>query len=235
MNALVKKVLRRPDTWQGKASKKTCGYIKSKLSSGYDKLDAQLSNGGWPLGNTVELLSDGGGLGAMGLFLPAMKTLSEQGRWQAFISPPCTPYGPLLAARGIDIKQVLLVHPQNNKDLLWSTEQALRSSTCSIVFSWLPIDVGYIDLRRLQIAATETDVLGVLIRPKLGAKQHSPATLRLTLPEYRKIQIFKQRGGKQQLTINLPIEDDIPEQPQLWELPAYPDTDSNSQSVFSNR
>jgi len=222
-NALIEKVLRRSDTWQGETPDQSNTYSNNRLSSGYTELDQKLSHRGWPLGNTIELLSDGGGLGAMGLFLSAMQTLSAQGRWQAFISAPYTPYGPLLSARGIDTKQVLLIHPKSKKDLLWSTEQALRSSTCSIVFSWLPVDVSYSELRRLQVAATETDVLGVLIRPRLSSQQHSPASLRLIMPEYRHVHILKQRAGVQQITVELPIEEDVPEQPQLWELPAYPD------------
>lgn len=230
-DSLIAKVLRRPDTWCGKILKQSSSYLESPLSSGYTELDQKLSHRGWPLGNTIELLSDSGGLGAMGLFLSAMQTLSEQGRWQAFVSPPCTPYGPLLSARGIDTKQVLLIHPKGNKDLLWSTEQALRSSTCSIVFSWLPVDVSYNDLRRLQVAATETDVLGVLIRPRQSSKQHSPASLRMTMPEYRQVHILKQRSGAQQITVELPVEEDVPEQPQLWELPAYPDEEVSNTGV----
>ena len=46
----------------------------------------------------VEALRVSLGLGAMGLFLPAMEQLSEQGRWQVFIAPPYIPYAPLLAA-----------------------------------------------------------------------------------------------------------------------------------------
>ncbi|MDB3856077.1 hypothetical protein N9284_01135, partial [Halieaceae bacterium] len=87
-NALIEKVLRRSDTWRGETPDQSNTYLNNRLSSGYTELDQKLSHRGWPLGNTIELLSDGGGLGAMGLFLSAMQTLSAQGRWQAFISAP---------------------------------------------------------------------------------------------------------------------------------------------------
>ena len=35
------------------------------LATGYRQLDEQLYGNGWPLGNTVELLSDGSGLGSI--------------------------------------------------------------------------------------------------------------------------------------------------------------------------
>jgi hypothetical protein len=229
MNDLLEQAIQRQDTWLGRqscflptASANTGQHDTTRLATGYPNLDAQLCRGGWPLGNTIELLSDGNGLGAMGLFLPAMASLSEQGRWQAFIAPPYTPYAPLLAARGIDTRQVLLVHPRSREDLLWSIEQALRSTTCSAVFGWLgAADYRYGELRKLQLAAADSDALAVLFRPNQAADSHAPASLRLQMRAYRQVHILKQRGGSQHLDVNLPAEHDAPEQPQLWELPNW--------------
>jgi protein ImuA len=150
-----------------------------------------------------------------------MQTLSQQARWQAFIAPPYTPYAPLLAAREIDTQQVLLVHPRDREEQLWSTEQALRSGTCSAVFSWLGHgEYRYAELRRLQLAAARGDTLAVLFRPRDAAHQHAPASLRLEMQAYRDVRILKQRSGLQGISVYLPPEDDIPHQPQLWELPA---------------
>ena len=229
MNEMLEQVINRRDTWRGQHSflqysgdpaNSDC-HGPDTLSSGYSTLDAALSQGGLPIGSNIELLTDGCGMGAMGLFLPAMEKLSAQGRWQAFIAPPYIPYAPLLAARGIDTQQVLLVHPQSREDLLWSTEQALRSSTCSAVFSWLGADqYRYSELRKLQLAAAGSDTLSVLFRPHQAAHNHAPASLRLQMREYRKVHILKQRGGKQCIDVELPPSEDVPQQPQLWELPA---------------
>jgi len=229
MNEMLEQVTRRNDTWRGRqrhfqdsrvAANSAC-HDSRGLATGYATLDAQLQQGGWPLDSTIELLSDGCGLGAMGLFLPAMERLSEQGRWQVFIAPPYIPYAPLLAARGIDTRQVLLVHPKNRKDLLWATEQALRSTTCSAVFSWLGAqDYRYSELRKLQLAAASGDSLAVLFRANQVCQHHAPASLRLQMREYRKVHILKQRGGNQSIDVALPPEEDVPQQPQLWELPA---------------
>lgn len=222
-------VIRRHDTWLGReerfalagAPANSDHHRQDTLATGFSALDGTLAHGGWPLGSTVELLSDANGLGAMGLFLPAMERLGSRGRWQVFIAPPCTPYAPLLAARGIDTQQVLLVHPRSREDLLWSTEQALRSPTCSAVFSWLGAsDYRYAELRKLQLAAAAGDSLSVLFRANPAAGQHAPAPLRLQLPAYRQVHILKQRGGRQGVEVCLPASDDVPGQPQLWELPA---------------
>ncbi len=236
-NEMLEQVTSRSDTWRGRhrhfenhgiSANNDCHGARG-LATGYTKLDTQLQRNGWPLDGTIELLSDGCGLGAMGLFLPAMEHLSEQGRWQVFIAPPYRPYAPLLAARGIDTRQVLLVYPQNRQDLLWATEQALRSSTCSAVFSWLGAqEYGYGELRKLQLAAASGDSLAVLFRPIQAGRNHAPAGLRLQMREYRKIHILKQRGGNQSIDVDLSPEEDAPLQPQLWELPSWNENSQHS-------
>jgi protein ImuA len=161
-----------------------------------------------------------------------MEHLSEQGRWQVFIAPPYIPYAPLLAARGVDTRQVLLVHPKNRKDLLWATEQALRSTTCSAVFSWLGAqDYCYSELRKLQLAAASGDSMAVLFRTNQACHHHAPSSLRLQMREYRKVHILKQRGGNQSIDVELPPAEDVPHQPQLWELPAWPASSQHNSAM----
>ena len=228
MNEALQHVINRNDTWRGNMAAQVLSangdrhWQEDTFSTGYSTLDAELQQGGWPLGSTVEMLSDGCGLGSMGLFLPAMERLSAEGRWQVFIAPPFTPYAPLLQARGIDTEQILLVHPKSREDLLWATEQALRSSTSSAVFSWLGAhEYRYGELRKLQLAAADSDSLAVLFRPHSAARNHAPASLRLQMREYRKVHILKQRGGNQYIDVDLPPAEDVPEQPQLWEVPVW--------------
>lgn len=230
MTYSLEHIISRPDTWRGLEAPRNLVTLRSPangdwhgvdtLPTGFTELDEHLKLGGWPQRGGIEVLSDGSGMGSMGLFLPTMADLSEQGRWQAFIAPPQTPYAPLLAARGIDTRQVLMVHPKTREDILWATEQALRSTTCSIVFSWLgAADYRYAELRRLQLAAAENDTLAIFFRSTDALRQHTPASLRLMMTGYRTIDILKQRGGQQVSNIQLDQNNDIPEQPQLWELP----------------
>jgi len=230
MNDPLEHIIRRPDTWRGMEAPGNIMSLSNPansdwhgvdaLPSGFTQLDNVLTLGGWPQRGSIEILSDGSGMGSMGLFLPTMEKLSEQGRWQAFIGAPQTPYAPLLAARGIDTRQILMVHPKSREDLLWATEQAVRSTTCSIVFSWLGAsEYRYAELRKLQLAAAENDTLAILFRSTDTIGQHTPASLRLVISGYRQVDILKQRGGQQVTQIELNSSDDIPEQPQLWELP----------------
>ncbi len=106
MNEMLDQVIRRKDTWRGQDAffnayepANNDYHGGDSLATGYRSLDQALYHDGWPIGSSIELLSDGCGMGAMGLFLPAMEKLSAEGRWQVFIAPPFTPYAPLLRAR----------------------------------------------------------------------------------------------------------------------------------------
>jgi protein ImuA len=231
MDYLLEDIFRRPDTWRGidqqgrfifnpAATSANDGTAPGhSIETGFDALDTQLYNRGWPLGGCIEVISDQCGLDSMGLFLPIMQKLSGQHRWQVFIAPPYTPYAPLLASKGIDLQEVMMVHPRDREELLWSTEQALRSSTCSVVFAWLgATDYRYAELRKIQLAAASHGTLAVLFRSSEALSQHSPASLKLHIDGYRQVKILKQRGGSKGTTIPLPHDDSLPTQQPLWSL-----------------
>ncbi len=220
MNYLLEDIFRRPDTWRGMNNSSQLlpnaniepnnGGLHSpdSIKTGFEQLDMQLYNKGWPLRGCIEVISDQYGLDGIGLFIPTMQKLSGQKRWQVFIAPPYTPYAPSLASEGIDLQELMLVHPKSRRELLWSIEQALRSSTCSLVFAWLgTTDYRYAELRKIQLAANNKNTLTVLFRSLRASNQHSPVSLRLHLSNYRQVKILKQYGGSQGTTIQLPDND----------------------------
>jgi hypothetical protein len=184
------------------------------IASGYPILDQWLSGNGWPRAGMVELLADRVGIGELRLLAPALAALSQQEqRWLTWINPPHLPYAPALAALGIAIDKVLLVHPKCHEDALWSFEQALKSGTCSAALGWFDEQrLTTKDIRRLQLAARQGGTLTVLFRPRNAAQQASLAELRLLLQpttpahfspeeaadharEQLQIEIIKRRGG----------------------------------------
>ncbi|MDZ7825808.1 MAG: translesion DNA synthesis-associated protein ImuA [Gammaproteobacteria bacterium] len=176
---------------------------RGTVPTGFETLDAELAGGGWPMDGLTEILGDTPGVGELRLLLPALARLSRRrARWIALIAPSFLPYAPALAAAGVDVSRVLLVHPKNHQEQLWATEQALKSGTCSAVLSWPDAHhLRHGDLRRLQIAAREGDAWGVLFRPEAAADTASPAELRLLLqagagdPERLGLKVVKRRGG----------------------------------------
>lgn len=187
-------LLNRADLWRGGDVPPP---LRHNIPTGFAALDAVLLDGGWPVGTITEILTAREGIGAMRLVLPALARLSQSKRWLAWVAPPHIPYAPALAAGGIDLSRVLLVHPRTAHDNLWAVEQALRAGTCGAVLAWL----GGVDpkiLRRLQLAAEAGQSWGLLFRPDWTAQQASPAALRLRLEPTAHglaVHILKRRGG----------------------------------------
>jgi hypothetical protein len=177
--------------WRGRGGRQHTGRV---LPSGRPELDDCLG-GGWPRGALVELLS--AGHQGLPLLLPVLAELSRDRRWLAWIAPPHQPYAPALAAAGIDLRKLLLVHRLDDAQRLWAAEQAFKSAACAAVLLW-PGRLHGPQVRRLQLAAEQGDCLGVLFRPLDAARQDSPAALRLRVgPGAAGLQlsVLKRRGG----------------------------------------
>jgi cell division inhibitor SulA len=168
------------------------------IATGYSQLDRLLAGNGLPLGSLTEFMTDHDSTGALRLLLRSLATLSQQGRWIAFIAPPHLPCASTLVAYGIDVSKLLLIHPKNDADTLWAMEQALRAGTCGAVLAW-PGQVNERQLRRIQLAAEEGHAIGMLFHQHNSQQlSSSPAALRLKVSprvEGVQIDILKRRAG----------------------------------------
>ncbi|MDH3589299.1 MAG: translesion DNA synthesis-associated protein ImuA [Gammaproteobacteria bacterium] len=178
------------------------------ISTGHAQLDECLPGGGWPADSLSEVLLDRRGQGELRLLLPLLVQLSQRDddRCLVWVAPPWVPYAPALAAAGLNLTRLLIVHADIDEEVMWATEQSLRSGSCAAVLSWSSHATVAV-LRRLQLAASEGGTLGILFRPPDASKMASPAALRLLLgqtPTGLAIKILKTRGGKP-ATIHLPL------------------------------
>ncbi len=167
------------------------------IATGFTELDALLPGGGWPQGGVTELLVPREGVGALQLVLPALAKISQQRRWVAWIAPPYVPYAPALAAAGVDLSRMLLIHPRPDGDGFAAVERSLRSGTCGAVLAWPTAGEG-LALRRVQQAAAEGGSLGILFRPDRLARHASSIKLRLQIVRRHTgidVHLLKQRGG----------------------------------------
>jgi hypothetical protein len=182
--------------WRAREQGGTTG--RAGLSTGYAALDRCLPGGGWPSQGLIEILTDRTGIGELSLLLPALAQLCGDGRengWLAWISPPHPPYAPALAACGVDVGRVLIVHAAPAE---WAMEQALRSGGCRAVLAWAACR-DWRSLRRLQLAAEQSHCLAVLFRRLSDAREPSPAVLRIALEGSHaglEARILKSRGGR---------------------------------------
>jgi hypothetical protein len=190
-------LLRHPGLWRAREQPGETAE-SSALPTGYTALDRCLPGGGWPRQGLIEILADRCGIGELSLLMPALAALGhdehEEG-WLAWISPPHQPYAPALAARGIDLRRLLIVRAQPAE---WAMEQALRSGACSAVIGWAAFRDRH-GLRRLQLASEQSRCMAVLFRNLADGDEPSPAVLRLALTAGTaglEARILKSRGGR---------------------------------------
>ncbi|MEX3939447.1 translesion DNA synthesis-associated protein ImuA [Paraburkholderia sp. BR10937] len=211
--------------WQGdqlaRASERT-------VPSGHATLDAQLPGAGWPSGSLTELLVEQGGVGEMRLVAPALRALTAQaGRHVLLVAPPWRPYACALKAWGVALERVIWVRAAED-EAAWVAEQALKQEGMGAVLLW-QTKARADAVRRLQVAAQDSQALAFLVRPLAARNQSSPAPLRMTCspvppPDAASlnrrqwmqlaalsVDIFKRRGPPpaQPLVITLPLQDAV--------------------------
>ncbi len=203
MPSLAAGLDQHPGIWRGSEFARTgCPGI----ASGFAALDAELPGGGWPCGALTEILPQHEGIGELRILGAALAQLTSRGKFIAWIAPPYLPYAPALAAAGIALARVVIVKTTKDSDSLWAAEQALGSAACGGVLAW-PRDIGYTQLRRLQLAAEGGRCLAVLFRPTQAAREPTPAALRIALATSAgglALSILKRRGAPLSRPIFLP-------------------------------
>ncbi len=102
-----------------------------------------------------------------------LSQLSQQGRWIVLISPPNIGYKQMLAAAGVRMDRILLVHAKDEVETLWAMEKALTSGTSSAVITWTnSLDAR--DSRRLQLVAKSARAAGILIENSIATSCNHP-------------------------------------------------------------
>ena len=185
--------------------------------TGFAALDAALPGGGWPRGAMVELLANEPGYSEWALVLPGLKACllaclqPELGRtpFVVLVNPPHMPNYQALAAQGLPLAQVLCVRTSSHVATqgtaaqgsaaqgLWACEQALRCADVAAVLAWIP-HAHNDALRRLHLAAAQSQVLLWAVRSAACAHSSSPAPLRLQLervsPALSHVHVLKRKG-----------------------------------------
>ncbi len=206
----TKQLLKHPNLWR--AGQLDNAPKQPGIATGYASLDTHLPGGGWPTAGLAEFLLASAGVGELRLLAPALRHLSQQQRWIAWINPPFIPYAPALQAAGIDIDKILLIHPRQHDDLLWALERAAKSGSCSCVLAW-PEErkLKLRDTQRLQLASKQGRTFTCLFRPRAASAHSSMAELRLALghsaPGEVCVDILKRRGGWPLHNLCLPAAD----------------------------
>ncbi|HTT00812.1 MAG TPA: translesion DNA synthesis-associated protein ImuA [Steroidobacteraceae bacterium] len=204
VEARLAPLLAHPAIWRGRSAR-----CLDTVPTGFAALDASLPGKGWPQVGLIEILLPRLGVGEMYLLLPALAALTSRptARWCAWIAPPLDPFAPALAAHGLDLSRLLVVHTPTP---LWACEQALRSGACEVALGWVR-RVQSRALRRLQLATEHGRTLGVLFRaltPR-SKRESSCAAVRIALSPIEaglRITLLKSRGGPQgAIEVHFPV------------------------------
>ena len=173
------------------------------VASSFSVLDAFLPWRGWPVGAMTEIMTDTVGCGELSLLLPAMARLTQEKRPILCIGAPHALFAPALAQVGIDPAHVTQINPtstlKQNKENLWTAEQALKTGLPGMVVMWSPT-LGHCPpevLRRLHLATIGRETMLVHYRSKSCRSQPSPAWLRFAYAAddtHIRLQVLKCRG-----------------------------------------
>lgn len=170
-------------------------------STGFPQLDELLIDGGWPRAALVEVLCDSYGVGELRLLASALTRPVSDAHWTVLINPPCVPYAPAFQALGINVHELMVVHPSSHQEALWSFEEVIVSGSAQTVLAWLSeSDLQDKQLRRIQAKSKEHGVFSVVFRPLAAEQLPSAAELRLKIEQHTidrrlVISIIKRRGG----------------------------------------
>ena len=178
------------------------------ISTSHPALDRELPNGGWPASSLIELLLQQPGIGEMRLLRPAFSSIARQRRI-ALVQPPHLPQIAAWSGWGLAPEHLLWIKTARSADALWSAEQILRNGSCGALLFW-QTHVRSESLRRLHLAAQESDIVFWMIRPLSSAQDSSPAPLRLALRSAHAgvaIDIVKRRGPRRDDALYLRLDD----------------------------
>lgn len=180
-----------PGLWKGS---QLAQAQRPTLSTGHARLDHELPGGGWPIGALVEFTLERAGIGEIALLQPALTRLDSKRRIM-FIQPPHVPHIQCWSAWSLP-SQPLWVQTASLRDTLWACEQTLQHNACSALVCWAS-GAHPQELRRLHVAARQSDTLFIMLRSSVESRQPCAATLRLRLQpasQGLQVQILKRRG-----------------------------------------
>jgi protein ImuA len=143
----------------------------SLVKNGCAAIDRLLPDGGYSRGTLIQWIS-AGGLGAEYLSLRVAQQACLEGGALVIADPRKEFFPPAAAAMGIDLNHLIVLQTDNEKDLLWGIDQALRCSAVAAVWGWLEV-IEERQFRRFQLSAESSGALGLFVQPYRAARQPS--------------------------------------------------------------
>jgi cell division inhibitor SulA len=137
--------------------------------SGFADRSSPFANAGLTqpaLGGITELrYSEQPGIMQM-LLLPVLKQLSEQSRWQLWLTPAHTLNRSWMQQSGLPLEKSMHITESERLSTVESMVKALRTGNYSVVLAWIPYELNDEERLELELAASEGEALGLIMRPQ---------------------------------------------------------------------
>jgi protein ImuA len=147
------------------------------LSLGIPAIDRALPWGGLPRGCLHEIVAADSGAAAAGFAAMLLARLAERNGIVGWCRRGPAPYGPGLAALGLDPARLIVIRPRSDTDLFWAMEEGLRSGALAAMLAEAAA-APPVAVRRLQLAAEGCGAVALLLRPAGAALAPTPAVTR---------------------------------------------------------
>jgi protein ImuA len=186
----IEQLLLRHDTWRGHFHDFSA---QPTIATGFDELDNNLANRGWPLGNLIEICQPKI-QAEWQLLLPALHKLPGL---IVLLNPPQVPFCQAIIQAGINLERLIVVATSDKNHFIASFIELARASV-GAVMAWQPNEtLSYTELRKLALATTDGAGLCVIFRSSTNQQQSSPAALRIfarPISAGLELTLFKQKG-----------------------------------------
>ena len=100
------------------------------------------------------------------LLLPVLKQLSEQSRWQLWLTPAQKLNRSWMQQSGLPLEKSMHITESERFSTVESMVKALRTGNYSVVLAWIPYELNDDERIELEQAAAEGGALGLIMRPQ---------------------------------------------------------------------
>lgn len=172
------------------------------FTTGLSALDELLPHGGFVSGAIHEILSEKQH-GIPRFFALLVARSANPGGAIVWCDPRFELYPPAVAALGVSLDRLYLLHPKTTADQTWALAECLRCKGVTATIAQID-RISRIEARRLQLAAERGGGIGILLRPlDKKASIYAAATRWLVAPmpglrtvQRWKIQLLHGHGGR---------------------------------------
>ncbi|WP_215847159.1 SOS-induced cell division inhibitor SulA [Candidatus Pantoea bituminis] len=98
------------------------------------------------------------------LLLPLLQQLSQQSRWQLWLTPAHKLNRAWLQQSGLPLDKSMHIADSDRLNAVETMIKALRTGNYSVVLAWIPYELDEEERRELERAAAEGEALGLILR-----------------------------------------------------------------------